>query len=259
MSVDRIKQWVGWIAASGVAWLVMASAAAASPVDLEDPTPRWISVRFETSPQDAPWRLDEIWGEARRAFLSRSRDGRDVEIRIPADEVIEQLRSTGADPVEGSFSDFVWTIEPETGHVVRAELVGELRESFSFGLFRSSAVVAIRVEMTTFADAGYRPMHHVMGKKSHPYCTSGDEARDCTLVAAARFDRDSGYVNAVGTLRAATPLIEIRTFSPLGEVLFSERDENAPNSVVSGTSSHESVCSSPMNGSCRPDLRGESS
>ena len=200
-------------------------AAQASPLDLGDPTPRWIEVRFEVSPHEAPGRLDQVWGAVRRARFAYSAEEGVIRIRVPADELVEQLRSTGADPIEGSFSDFVWTLDPHTGHVLEAEMSGQLRETFHLGFLRSSAIVDIRVEMTTHRPAGYRPPRNVMGQSAHAYCVGPAAPGECTVVEPSRFDPQRGYVNAVGSLRAATRLAELQTFSPLGEVLFTERPE----------------------------------
>jgi hypothetical protein len=230
----------------------------AEPVDLADTTARWVEVRFEVSPQESPGRLDELWSATRRAYLEPDPE-HTIRIRVPAAEVEAQLRSTGMDPVAGTFSDFIWTFDALSGHVLRAELSGRVRETFGLGIFRSSGEVEIRVEMTTHAAAGFRPVHKILGQSTHPLCGDAGPEDDCTLVEPMRFDPVRGYVNAVGSLRAITPFARIRTFSPLGEAVFSEMDSNSAESVISGRSSHDAVCSGPINGSCRPDLRGESS
>lgn len=240
---------------------LLVTAARAEPLDLSDPTPRWIEVRFEISPEDAPGRLDHAWSPARRAFLEPIVGQRAIRIRIPREELERQLRSNGTDPVDGSFSEFVWTLDPATGHVLAAELSGRVREVFSLGFLRSAAEIEIRVEMTTRAVAGYRPVHQILGQPLHAFCAGPEQARDCTLVQPSLYDPHRGYVNAVGSLRAVSALAHIQTFSPLGEVVFSESADNEKHgeSRVSGASPHDAVCSGPFGGSCRPDLRGESS
>lgn len=239
--------------------LVWTSAAIANPVNLSDATPRWVEVRFEVSPGDAPGRLDDVWGPPRRAFFEPDANGDRVRIRIPGDEFEDQLRSTGADPIAGTFSEFVWTLDAITGHVMRAEFTGRLRETFGLGFLRSSAEIEIHVEMTTRAPAGYRAPNRILGLSTHGFCVGSENPNACTLVPPLRFDRQRGYVNAVGSLRAVSPLARIQTFSPLGEVVFTEMEPESTESMVSGRSSHDAVCSLPINGSCRPDLRGESS
>jgi len=242
-----------------LAWLLWVSVGGAAPLDLSDPTPRWVEVRFEISPHDAPGRLDEVWGAARRAYLEADPAAQRVRIRIPGAELESQLRSTGTDPIRGTFSEFIWTLDAETGHVLKAELTGRVRENFRLGIFKSSTVVDIRVEMTTHSPAGYRPANLILGQMTHPFCLGAADGKDCTPVEPMPFDRGRGYVNAVGSLRAVTALARIRTFSPLGEVVFSESDSDPEESMASGRSSHDAVCSAPISGSCRPDLRGESS
>ena len=56
------------------------------------------------------------------------------------------------------------------------------------------------------------------------FCRSAQERSDCTLVPARPYDRLSGYVNAVGEIRATTGSLEVDSFSPLGEAIFSEVD-----------------------------------
>jgi len=225
-----------------VVFLLLQGVASASPLDLSDTTPRWIEVRFEVSPEDSPGRLDDVWSEARRAYIEPAGLLGHVLIRIPGTEREAQLRSTGAKPIGGSFSEFVWTLEPMTGHVLRAELSGRLREEYALGFLRSSTEVEIRVEMTTRIAAGFRPAKRIMGQRAHRFCVGSKDARDCTIVPPIRFDRARGYVNAVGSLHAWTAIAGIRTFSPLGEVIFSEVHRNLEESSVFGRSSHVEPC-----------------
>jgi hypothetical protein len=240
-------------------WLFSVSVGGAAPLDLSDPTPRWIEVRFEISPHDAPGQLDDVWGAARRAYLEAEPGTQRVRIRIPGEELESQLRSTGTDPIRGTFSEFVWTLDAATGHVLKAELTGRVRESFRLGIFKSSTDVEIRVEMTTQSPAGFRPANLILGQTTHAFCRGTGKTNDCTLVQPMRFDPGRGYVNAVGSLRAVTALARIRTFSPLGYVVFCESDSVSEESIASGRSSHAAVCSAPIIGSCRPDLGGVSS
>ncbi len=269
------------------------------PLDLRDATPRWIDVRFETSPADAPGALDGRWSPSRRAWLepvapsdsTRSSAMRAVDtdatgairprvfrIQIPAAEIEAQLRSTGTEVVPGSFSDFVWQLDRETGHVIRAELTGRVRERLRLGPFRSSARIDIRVEMSTAAAAGYEPGHGILGIPTNRFCPPDALRPGCVRVSPVAFDRTRGYVNAVGSVRAATPLAEIVAFSPLGEVELLERRQLMPRapgeggvaseigisgpraaeSVISGASPAEDVCSVTFSGPCRTDLGGES-
>lgn len=220
------------------AWMALdSSIATAEPVDLADPTPRAIQVRFEVSPSDEPGRLDSFWSRSRSAFLESGSTGDQVRIRVPADVVEEQLRSTGTQVVTGSFSDFVWTISQATGHVLTAELSGRVQERVPLGLFAPRIEVEIRVEMSTRADAGYRSTRNALGIDIHVYCSPVHPTDGCVGVRAHRFDPERGYVNAVGWLEAAAAMTEIQAFSPLGEVRFSEH----PIDVVDGAPRPESI------------------
>lgn len=237
---------------------LVASPGRATPLDLDDPTPRWIEVRFEVSPEDEPGSLDRRWSPPRRARL-RSLPGTGlVEIRVPATEVEAQLRSTGADPVAGSFSDFVWRLEPATGHVRRAALTGRVREPIRLGPLEIAAAVAISVDMSTERPAGFAPDRGPLGLRLQRYCAPETAIRGCFGVAPVRFDPARGYVNAVGALRAAHALADVRTFSPLGEVEFRERGGETPENILSGSSGGEALCSRGAGGPCSPAHGGES-
>jgi len=245
----------------GLALLALASGATmvrAEPLDLQDPTARWIDVRFEVSPADEPGRLDSRWSSSRVAYLESDPEESIVHIRVPTDEIEAHLRTTGRDAIPGSFSDFVWTLDARTGHVLAAELRGQVRERFSLGPIRSSALVEIHVEMTTRSVGGYLPGRGLLGMQTNTFCAPTRPPSDCVSVDPVRFDPQSGYVNAVGSLVAATGLTRIRAFSPLGEVQFRERAADAPERAVSGTSSKDAVCSAGFKGSCWADLGGES-
>ncbi len=230
------------------------------PLDLTDPSPRWIEVRFEISPADEPGSLDRKWSDPRQAYLeTESRAGAPiVRIRIPADEIEAQLRSAGTDAIPGSFSEFVWTLDPRTGHVLYAGMTGRVREPIRLGPFHSSAQVEIRVEMTTFDRAGFEPGRGILGIPTSRFCAPGHPESSCVGVRPVRFDPTRGYVNAVGSVRARTPLIEFRAFSPLGEVEFLERIVRGTEEVVSGTSPAEALCSAAFDDPCRVNLGGES-
>ena len=184
----RTKKTIAGVAAGLLGLGLLAGTAGAAPLDLADPTPRWIEVRFEVSPEDEPGALDRSWSPARSAYLepillseddrahdrvdgtipvsnrTESSDARQaIRIRIPSDEIETQLRSTGTDTVAGSFSEFVWTLDPLTGHVLSAALEGEVREEIRLGPIRTSAQIAIRVDMATDRDAGFVPDARIMG------------------------------------------------------------------------------------------------
>jgi hypothetical protein len=248
------KKGLIWI----LACVLFAQGAIGEPLDLQDKTSRWIEVRFEVSPSDEPGRLDNRWSSVRAAYLESDSDSSIVRIRIPTAEIEAHLGTTGTEAVPGSFSDFVWTLDSNSGHVLAAELTGRVRERFSFGLIRTSALVEIRVEMTTHDVGGFLPDEGFFGLRTNAYCSPAPESSGCIAVFPVRFDPDSGYVNAVGTVVAATGVAKIRAFSPLGEVRFHERGLDGTESVISGTSRADALCSGAFDGPCWADLGGES-
>ena len=254
MSVRKSQDWLIWIGAFGL----LARGAMAAPLDLQDGTPRWIEVRFEVSPEDEPGRLNGTWSSPRAAFLESDPDREIVRIRIPTREIEAHLRSTGTETIPGSFSDFVWTLDAVTGHVLTAQLTGRVRERFFFGPIRTSATVEIRVDMTTRVAGGFRPMNGIFGVRTNAFCLPLPPPSQCIAVAPARFNPENGYVNAVGSMVADATIAEIQIFSPLGEVRFSERDPDGTKTVHSGTSQADAVCSDGFDGPCRADLGGDS-
>ena len=232
----------------------VASDATATPLDLSDLRARWIEVRFEISPADEPGSLDRMWSAPRRARLEPISGTRSVSIRVPAPELEAQLRSTGTDAVEGSFTDFVWTLDPVTGHVQSAGFAGRVHEHLRLGPIRTKAAIDIRVDMNTEAHAGFVPGAGLFGVRTNRFCRPQARAGSgCVAVRPVRFDPVRGYVNAVGRVRAAHPLAEITAFSPLGEVEFREHAEGGTDSARSGPSLREAVCSSALDRSCPVD------
>ena len=243
----------------GLIGIFAASATTAGPLDLSDPTPRWIEVRFEVSPAEEPGSLDRLWSAPRRARLEPVDSSPALRIRIPSDQVETQFRSIGSDPVKGTFSEFVWMLDPVTGHVLRASLSGEVRERLQIGPISTAARIAISVEMTTeTSPVGFIDSQGVLGVRTNRVCTPGALETDCVGVEPIRFDPSRGYVNAVGAVRAAHPLAQISAFSPLGEVEFREMAPSIIDSVVSGPPPLEAVCSQARDRSCATDPGGES-
>lgn len=244
--------------------LALAATAHAGAVDLADSTPRWIAIRFEVSPSDQPGRLDSSWSIPRPAYLEPAASADQVRIRVPAEAIEEHLRSTGTDVVPGSFSEFVWTLDKSSGHVLAAELTGKVRERLSLGLIATSIVVDIRVEMTTQDTAGFRSARGALGIETHDFCSSSRPLEGCVFVEARQLDPARGYVNAVGRLDAAAAMMQVQTFSPLGEVRFSERTADGrgelagPAAVSSPPPSDDAVCSRKLDRGCASDLGGES-
>lgn len=258
LSERKSKDWLIRIGSCVLLALFAEAGATAAPLDLQDPTPRWIEVQFEVSPEDEPGRLDGIWSVPRAAFLDSDPDRRIVRIRIPTEEIEAHLRSTGTEAIAGSFSNFVWTLDSRTGHVLTAVLTGRVRERFSFGPIRTSTTVEIRVEMTTRKAGGFRSTRRIFGLQTHAFCLPSPKSSQCIAVAPIRFDPESGYVNAVGSVVATTAIAEILAFSPLGEARFSEKSSDRRETVVSGTSVEDAVCFAGFDGPCGADLGGES-
>lgn len=250
--------WRAWFSVVAFA-LSVARPTTAAPLDLQDPTPRRIEVRFEVSPRSAPGQLDSFWSPNRAAFLESTPDESTIRLRIPAEEIEAHLRMTGAETIPGSFSEFIWTLDPETGHVLHAAFSGRVREHFSFGLFRTSALVEIRVEMTTKAAGAFRARRGLLGLQTNSFCAPSRSRPDCVAVPATRFDPESGYVNAVGSVDASMSLVRVRTFSPLGEARFSERTRSSSETTLPSTSGEPGmVCSPHDDGPCSANLGGES-
>jgi len=251
------------------------------PLDLADATPRAVRVRFEVSSAEEPGRLDALWSVARRAWLEPLPEQSLVRIHVPSVEVEAQLRSTGTQPIDGSFSDFVWLIDPETGEVLEATLTGRVRESIRLGPIHTSALVRIDVEMSTARVAGFTPGRGLLGLRTNRVCQPDPRAEDdsdCVGVPAVPFDPTRGYLNAVGRVRAASTFATIEAFSPLGEIQLTEsapvgtdvivtaptlpgaiRSANAASDGPSvGPSQVEALCSQSIGAACPADLGGES-
>jgi len=262
----KSKNWPIWVGS----WLLLAFVAGeparAAPLDLQDPTPRRIEVRFEVSPEDEPGRLNATWSAPRAAFFEADPARSLVRIRIPTDEIEAHFLATGTDAIAGSFSDFVWTLDSRTGHVLSAQLTGRVRERISLGPIQTFTTIEIRVDMTTRNTVGFRRSQRIFGIQTNAFCVPSREPSKCVAVTPVPFDPASGYVNAVGSLVAAASIAKIRTFSPLGEARFSEpfreppseREPDGTETVVSGTSQADAVCSDGFNGPCWADLGGES-
>jgi hypothetical protein len=204
--------------------LLLAGSASAEPVDLVDPAPRWIEVAFEVSPRDKPAQADTIYTPKIRARLEAGEapgltrvtiDRRDVERVLIADD----------DPVAGSFSDFVWVFDAVTGEVLSASLSGTLLKELDWGLFRTAVKTRIEVDMATSRVGGFEKPRLWLGQQIFGYCNGASgQSPSCTLVSASAYDPASGYVNAVGELSVRFGKMSLRTFSPLGEAVFSEME-----------------------------------
>lgn len=204
-----------------------------APVDLREPRARAIQVRFEVSPPDAPGRLARAWTEPARAWLAPGPEPGRVGIRVPAHSMEEVLAAY--DPVPGSFSDFLWRLDRASGHVLSASFTGTLRRPVDLGLWATRVETDIRVDMDTRRRAGFLPGEHRFGHLFFGHCEPPDAG--CTLVEPRPYDPATGYVNAVGAIRArGLGWLRVESFSPLGEALFREAPA-ADAALSSGTGS----------------------
>ncbi|NNL65599.1 MAG: hypothetical protein HKP30_05105 [Myxococcales bacterium] len=200
---------------------LLASAARAEPMDLADPDARWVSVRFEVSPPDRPGQTDAVYSAPIAAWLEPDPRAKVSRLTIPGHAIEAELLAAH-DPVPGSFSDFVWSFDTVTGHVLSAELEGRVVRTLDWGLVRTPLQARIRFQMNTLRAAGFRSERRLMGQRVNRYCEPGPPA-GCIAVAPSRYDGRTGYVNAVGRVDVETRLLRIQTFSTLGEARFSER------------------------------------
>ena len=209
------------IAALVVITVADAAARAAEPMDLRDPQPRWIAVRFENSPSDQPGQLATRYTAELPAWFEP--DGASSRVRVTiAGSAVETGWFKGHRLRAGSFSDFVWTFDSPSGDVVSARLRGTLIRRLDFGVFGSDVDLPFEAEMTTRSAVGFEAGRRTLGQLVFPLCERAE--RGCTLVAPARYDVRTGYVNAVGSIVARAMGVAARTFSPLGEAIFMERD-----------------------------------
>jgi hypothetical protein len=210
---------------AGIALLAAAFAplqALAEPMDLQDPEPRWVQVRFELSPPDRPGQTDSVYSPPFAAWLERGERPGEVSVTVDG-RIVEQHLLPDHEPRSGSFSDFVWIFDAETGHVRSAKVSGALHRQLRLGPASWKVTAQIRIEMNTSRDAGFKQPKDVMGQRVHRFCAAAD-SDPCTLVPARTYDPLTGYVNAVGTIGANSGPIRFESFSPLGEAIFSELD-----------------------------------
>jgi hypothetical protein len=198
-------------------------AAGADPVDLHDAVPRWIEVRFEVSPRDLPAQASSVYTVPVPAWIEPIGDTGLRRVIVDR-EYVETTLMMDYRPVAGSFGDFVWTFDSVTGAVRNAELSGLVRVELDMGLFRSTVKAKIDTRMATDRIGGYRKPRSWLGQQLFHFCEEPD-SRACTLVPATDYVPTSGYVNAVGALRVTFGQVHLRTFSPLGEAVFSEIDD----------------------------------
>lgn len=208
------KCWIG-------SWLLccIAGVAGADPLDLRDATPRAVRVAFEISPTSRPAALDVVYSAPLTAWLDTDPASGHVRVRVPGSAMEKMLAMH--DPVPGSFGDYVWTFDARTGQVISAAFHGRLWQIADFGLFSTRVETWIDVYVDTRNAVGFRAPYTQLGQVIVGVCEPGSS--DCTRIAPAPLDPRTGYVNAVGTIRAsALGGLGAQTFAPLGEAIFSE-------------------------------------
>jgi hypothetical protein len=194
---------------------------AREPMDLQDPQPRQVEVRFEVSPSDRPGQTDAVYTAP---FLATLEPGdRPGELRVRVDgRVVEEHLLPDHHPRRGSFSDFVWHFDAETGHVRSATVSGTVVRQLRFGPKTWEANTQLQIRMDTRSRGGFERAGRLFGEQVHRFCSHGSQ-RSCTLVEPRPYDPATGYVNAVGDIAARSGPVRVRSFSPLGEAIFSER------------------------------------
>jgi len=202
--------------------LLLSIDAMAEPLDLLDPTPRAVEVAFEVSPRDKPTQTDTVYSPHLVGFLEPADAPGTIRITIDRRE-IEQVLLAEHDPVPGSVSDFVWIFDAATGDVLSTRLTGRLVKQLDWGWFRSSAEARIDLDMQTQRVGGVEAPHTWLGQQLFGYCDDPAE-RACERVSGQRYDPETGYVYAVGTLNVHFGTVTVRTFSPLGEAVFVEME-----------------------------------
>lgn len=205
--------------------LLGASSPSAEPMDLLDPSPRPVAVRFEVSSGAGEGRSDAVYGAPIVAWLSPGAEPWQRVLTIPGHAVETRLLAQHA-PVPASFSDFVWSFDAATGHVLSASVSGQVARRIDWGLGSSRMTARVRFEMDTLRTVGFRPERRLLGERVSPFCPA-DRLEGCVAVAPAVYDAETGHVKAVGSVQVESRLVRMRTFSTLGEAVVSEIDPSA--------------------------------
>jgi len=132
-----------------------------APMDLSNAEPRRVAVRFEVSPAEHPGRTDSVYTPPLAAWLEPEQRAARLRVTIPGPTVEAHLVA-GHEPVPGSFSDFVWSFDPATGHVHSATVHGRVVRTLDWGLARTRARARLRFRMDTLGTAGFRAPHRVL-------------------------------------------------------------------------------------------------
>ncbi len=200
--------------------LTLPFSATAEPMRLGDPIPRWVVVRFEVSPSDRPDLLDRAYSRPFIAWFEPAPVSGQIVVRIDGG-ILERSLFRDRRPVPGSFSDFLWVFDGETGAVLSASFSGTLLHEIHWGFGTTEIEARVDARMGTIDTAGFRAPSKVWGSRILRYCNEPRSKR-CTLVEPHGFDAARGYVNAVGYLEIDSSFVGFSTFSALGEAIFTE-------------------------------------
>ena len=223
---SRAAHLLGWLLATCLA--ASASGAQGEGLDLSDPTPRRVDVRFEASGPKRPGALDGQYDAPVKAWFSHGPEAGQAQVRIAGTDMERAI--TNYEPVPGSFSDFVWTFDVATGHVIKAELQGVVNSKVDWGFFESEIETSIVMDLGTRKRAGFREPKERFGHLIFEYCE--ETSPECRSVPPAALDPSTGYVNAVGAVTAtAVGGLETMSYSPMGEALIEEAEETPHVSV----------------------------
>lgn len=202
---------------AGALCTALAGAASGSPLQLTNPQPRWVLVRFEISPPPHPGRTDAVYSRPFAAWFEPSEAPGVMTVRV-AGRVVEQHLLRGQQAVSGSFSDFIWHFDSASGHVLEATVDGRLVRELGWGI---AVEAPMRVRMGTLEDAGFEAPRSLLGNQYHAYCrVAADDG--CTRVLPRAYQPETGYVNAVGDIVVSSGPLRVHSFSPLGEARFLE-------------------------------------
>ena len=200
--------------------LTLSSSATGEPMRIGDPAPRRVLVRFEVSPSERPDLLDRAYSVPFVASLEPAPVRGRVVVRISGD-VLERSLFRDRRPLPGSFSDFVWVFDGDTGAVLSASFSGTLLYEIHLGFVTTEIEAQVNAKMSTSDQAGFRAPSRVWDRSVLRNCNEPRSPR-CTLVEPHSFDPARGYVNAVGRLEIESSFVGFSTFSALGEAIFTE-------------------------------------
>lgn len=185
---------------------LLSTVMAAVPVDLSNTTPRQIRVEIDREQHDFA-ALGGAYTLPIRAAFTADADVATVTIPGSATEaLIDDFFSGLVGAVPGSFSDYVITIDVDTGAVLSAGVTGVL----------DTVIGDVPIEQTASSDtlAGFE-LVNFMGFDFPFLCTTG---ATCTLVPGHAYDPLTGRANAVGMIH--TSLFD--AFAPFGDLRLTE-------------------------------------